>query len=30
VLKDSFHVATVDNDAEAIVTGSIAFVNRLS
>lgn len=30
VLKDSFHVATVDNDAEAIVAGSIAFVNRLS
>lgn len=30
VLKDSFHVATLDNDAEAIVEGSIAFVRRLS
>ena len=30
VLKDSFHVATLDNDAEAIVAGSIEFVNRLS
>jgi carboxylesterase len=30
VLKDSFHVATLDNDAEAIVDGSIDFVRRLS
>ena len=30
VLKDSYHVATVDNDAETIVAGSIDFVNRLS
>ncbi|MFM7211536.1 MAG: alpha/beta hydrolase [Actinomycetota bacterium] len=30
VLRDSYHVATVDNDAETIVAGSIAFVSRLS
>lgn len=30
VLEDSYHVATLDNDAETIVTGSIEFVNRLS
>jgi carboxylesterase len=30
VLKDSFHVATLDNDAETIVAGSIDFVRRLS
>jgi len=29
VLRDSYHVATVDNDAETIVAGSIAFVSRL-
>ena len=30
VLPDSFHVATLDNDAETIVAGSIDFVRRLS
>lgn len=30
VLRDSYHVATVDNDAETIIAGSIAFVSRLS
>jgi hypothetical protein len=30
VLPDSFHVATLDNDAETIITGSIDFVRRLS
>ena len=30
VLKDSYHVATIDNDAEIIVAGSIDFVRRLS
>jgi carboxylesterase len=30
VLPDSYHVATLDNDAETIVTGSIDFVRRLS
>ena len=30
VLEDSYHVATLDNDAETIVAGSIEFVNRLS
>ncbi|MGI9197031.1 MAG: alpha/beta hydrolase [Candidatus Nanopelagicales bacterium] len=30
VLKDSYHVATLDNDAETIIAGSIEFVNRLS
>ncbi|MFM1966060.1 MAG: hypothetical protein RL134_1785 [Actinomycetota bacterium] len=30
VLKDSFHVATLDNDAETIVAGSVDFVRRLS
>jgi carboxylesterase len=30
VLKDSYHVATLDNDAETIVAGSIDFVRRLS
>jgi carboxylesterase len=30
VLPDSYHVATLDNDAETIVSGSIAFVQRLS
>ncbi|MEK9810197.1 MAG: alpha/beta fold hydrolase [Candidatus Nanopelagicales bacterium] len=30
VLPDSYHVATLDNDAETIVSGSIEFVRRLS
>ena len=30
VLPDSYHVATLDNDAETIVAGSIDFVRRLS
>ncbi|MCF8551932.1 MAG: alpha/beta fold hydrolase [Candidatus Nanopelagicales bacterium] len=30
VLKDSFHVATLDNDLPLIVSGSVDFVNRLS
>jgi carboxylesterase len=30
VLPDSYHVATLDNDAETIVSGSIDFVRRLS
>jgi carboxylesterase len=30
VLRDSFHVATLDNDAETIESGSIEFVRRLS
>ena len=30
VLEESYHVATLDNDAEAIFTGSAEFVRRLS
>jgi carboxylesterase len=30
VLADSFHVATLDNDAPAIFDGSLAFVHRLA
>lgn len=30
VLPESYHVATLDNDAETIVAGSIDFVRRLS
>ena len=30
VLADSFHVATLDYDAEVIVRDSIAFVRRLA
>jgi carboxylesterase len=30
VLEDSYHVATLDNDAERIVKESIAFISRLS
>ena len=30
VLQDSYHVATLDYDAEAIFEGSVAFVRRLS
>jgi carboxylesterase len=30
VLADSYHVATLDNDAPAIFDGSVAFVRRLS
>ncbi len=30
VLPDSYHVATLDNDAETIVAGSIDFVRRLA
>jgi carboxylesterase len=30
VLHDSYHVATLDNDAPAIVEGSLAFVRRLT
>lgn len=30
VLQDSFHVATLDNDADQIFTGSLAFVRRLA
>ncbi len=30
VLPDSYHVATLDNDAETIISGSIEFVQRLS
>jgi carboxylesterase len=30
VLADSFHVATLDYDAEVIVRDSIAFVRRLN
>jgi carboxylesterase len=29
VLPDSYHVATLDNDAEVIFTGSVAFVDRI-
>ncbi|MDP3972729.1 MAG: alpha/beta fold hydrolase [Candidatus Nanopelagicales bacterium] len=30
VLTDSYHVATLDNDAETIFTGSLEFINRVS
>jgi carboxylesterase len=30
VLHDSYHVATLDNDAPAIFDGSLAFVHRLA
>jgi carboxylesterase len=30
VLEDSYHVATLDNDAERIVKESLAFIGRLS
>jgi carboxylesterase len=30
VLEDSYHVATLDNDAETIFTGSLEFVRALS
>jgi carboxylesterase len=30
VLHDSYHVATLDNDAETIFAGSLAFVRRLA
>jgi carboxylesterase len=30
VLHDSYHVATLDNDAERIFTGSVEFVRRLT
>jgi carboxylesterase len=30
VLEDSYHVATLDNDAERIVKESLAFISRLS
>jgi carboxylesterase len=30
VLPDSYHVATLDNDAERIVTESIAFIRRVT
>lgn len=30
VLEDSYHVATLDNDAETIVAGSLDFVRRLA
>lgn len=30
VLPDSYHVATLDHDAQTIVDGSVAFVERLS
>lgn len=29
VLHDSYHVATLDNDAETIFSGSVEFVNRV-
>ena len=29
-LPDSYHVATLDNDAEAIFDGSLQFVRRLA
>jgi carboxylesterase len=28
--ENSFHVATIDNDAEAIFTGSVAFIERVT
>lgn len=30
VLTESYHVATLDNDAETIFTGSLEFINRVS
>ena len=30
VLEESYHVATLDNDAETIFEGSLAFVRRLA
>ena len=30
VLEDSYHVATLDNDAEKIFQGSVEFVRRLA
>ena len=30
VLEDSYHVATLDNDAPAIFEGSVEFVRRLT
>jgi carboxylesterase len=28
ILEDSYHVATLDNDAEQIFTGSVAFIRE--
>jgi carboxylesterase len=30
VLQDSYHVATLDNDAPAVFAGSVEFIRRLS
>jgi hypothetical protein len=30
VLRDSYHVATLDNDAPAVFAGSVEFIRRLS
>ena len=30
VLQDSYHVATFDNDAETIFTGSVEFIRQYS
>ena len=30
VLPDSYHVATLDNDADRIETESLAFIDRLA
>ena len=30
VLPNSYHVATLDNDAEEIFSGSVEFIRRLS
>ena len=30
ILEDSFHVATIDNDAPRIFAGTVAFVDRIA